>query len=536
VVTQTPPGVALGNGVAPTQATDVATLHERLPALPSCVHQAVCYLRGNLHHAITLGDLIRAADAPERTLHRQFRHALGITPWAYLRTLRLFAARRALSAPGDDTVTAVALNVGYTHFSRFARDYRERFGELPSVTRQRACSLKGASSKIYLSNRPRPFISISPFQATTVQERETAQAMSEHLAAELSRSGMVKVRLITPAVLHQTVADQHYSLLGRLTQMAGQLRLTVRLVDDVTGSHVWAETFDGDADAPFAMQDRVANGVVAGIGPALLSAEINRLLQHPASTIGAREIALRALPWAVASDVVSAQRLLTATDQALDADPADTLSLSLAALGHAQMANYLGTTAPTERREQAIRLSQRAAASAGHDALSLTALASAASSLGRPAEEVERLTVRALTIDPTLGWAWSRMGFVRLSAGQDSSRALADFRRARHFNGANMPSTLILNGFSRVSLAAGSRPNNIAYSLQALAANPRAAWIQVNLICAYQAAGELGAMRQSLSELRAACPELTVKLFADCRPWLPAQCLQIMRDAGLPLS
>jgi hypothetical protein len=58
----------------------------------------------------------------------------------------------------------------------------------------------------------------------------------------------------------------------------------------------------------------------------------------------------------------------------------------------------------------------------------------------------------------------------------------------------------------------------------------------VNLICAYHAAGELASMRRSVSELRAACPDLTVALFADSRPWLPAQCLEIMRDAGLPLN
>jgi hypothetical protein len=128
------------------------------------------------------------------------------------------------------------------------------------------------------------------------------------------------------------------------------------------------------------------------------------------------------------------------------------------------------------------------------------------------------------------------MGFVRLSLRQDPSRAFADFRQALRFQGPTLPRTAILNGFSRVSLAAGSRPHNIAYSLQALAANPRAAWLQVNLICAYQAAGEKSAMHSALNELRATCPDLTVALFADCRPYLPAQCLQIMRDAGLPLD
>ena len=201
---------------------------------------------------------------------------------------------------------------------------------------------------------------------------------------------------------------------------------------------------------------------------------------------------MRALPFAMAGDVKSAQHLLAATQEALDADPADTLSLSLAALGHAQIAFYLGTTAPAGGREQAIQFSQHAAALSDHDALSLTALAGTAAALGRPAEEIERLTIRALAIDPTLGWAWLRMGFVRLGLGQDPSLALADFHRASRLNGPGMPRANILNGLSRLSLAAGSRPNNVSYSLQALAANPRATWIQVNLICAYHAARGVG--------------------------------------------
>jgi AraC-like DNA-binding protein/tetratricopeptide (TPR) repeat protein len=523
------------SGVALDQRAGVEMPHS-VSSLPWYVRHAVCYLRDNMHRAITLGDLVRAAGATERTLHRQFRQVLGMTPWAYLRGLRLFAARRALSALTDDPITSIALSVGYTHLSRFACDYRERFGELPSETRRQAQSEAGSSSQIYISLPQRPILSLSPFHTITVEERQVAQAIFDHLAAALSRSGVAKVSLVSPAIMQRPIADRHYGLEGRLTLAGGRVRLTIRLVNTVTGYHVWAESFDGVADEPFALQDRVAVGVLAGVCPALTSAEIDRLRERPASTLAAREIALRALPLALAADVDSARQLLAATEGALDSDPADTLALSLAALGHAQIASYLGTTAPAERREKAFRLSQGAAVLSHHDALSLTALAAAASSLGRPTEEIERLTLRALAIDPTLGWAWIRMGYLRLSRSQDPSLALADFHRALRFDGPGMARANILNGLSRVSLAAGSRPNNIGYSLQALAANPRAAWIQVNLICAYQAAGELAAMRRSVSELRAACPDLTVTVFADCRPWLPAQCLDIMHDAGLPLN
>src|SRR5690242_7419996 len=144
---------------------------------PSCVYQAVCYLRDNLHQAITLDDLTGAVVASERTLHRQFRQVLGMTPWAYLRTLRLAAARRMLSEPNDDTITAIALSVGYSHFSRFARDYHKRFGELPSTTRRRAQATKRPGEQIILSDPPRRFLWMTPFQANTVEERQLAEAI-----------------------------------------------------------------------------------------------------------------------------------------------------------------------------------------------------------------------------------------------------------------------------------------------------------------------------------------------------------------------
>ena len=62
------------------------------------------------------------AETSEReTLHRQFRQAIGMTPWAYLRGLRLAAARRALSAHTDGPIHVDRIQrVGYTHLSRSA--------------------------------------------------------------------------------------------------------------------------------------------------------------------------------------------------------------------------------------------------------------------------------------------------------------------------------------------------------------------------------------------------------------------------------
>jgi transcriptional regulator GlxA family with amidase domain len=57
----------------------------------------------------------------------------------FLKFVRLKNARKLLQRPDPaTTVTGVALHCGFQNTGRFARDYREHFGEMPSATVQRA--------------------------------------------------------------------------------------------------------------------------------------------------------------------------------------------------------------------------------------------------------------------------------------------------------------------------------------------------------------------------------------------------------------
>ncbi len=78
-------------------------------------------------------DLCSAAGVSERTLRNVFRSHLGISPHRYLMRRRLRAIHTALRrAPPGETVTAVCARFGVWDFGRFARQYREHFGLLPS--------------------------------------------------------------------------------------------------------------------------------------------------------------------------------------------------------------------------------------------------------------------------------------------------------------------------------------------------------------------------------------------------------------------
>ena len=106
--------------------------------LPQYVKRAVAYMHGNLAERITLAELASACGLSQRTLLKQFQRFVGLPPLAYLRRLRLNAARQELvNGASEVSVSELATRCGYAHLGRFAGDYRRLFGEAPSATRQR---------------------------------------------------------------------------------------------------------------------------------------------------------------------------------------------------------------------------------------------------------------------------------------------------------------------------------------------------------------------------------------------------------------
>jgi AraC-like DNA-binding protein len=99
----------------------------------------VDYIEAHADRELTPEILARIACVSVRTLHAAFQDKLGETPMAYVRKVRLDRARADLlrSDPQRVGVTQIATRWGFTHLSRFARQYRDQFNELPSTTLHR---------------------------------------------------------------------------------------------------------------------------------------------------------------------------------------------------------------------------------------------------------------------------------------------------------------------------------------------------------------------------------------------------------------
>ena len=99
---------------------------------------AEAFIQEQWRESISLADLCRAAGAPERALRRGFGELYGSSPIAYLRSVRMHAARKdLLETECERSISEVALGCGFTHLGRFSVNYRRAFGQMPSQTRNR---------------------------------------------------------------------------------------------------------------------------------------------------------------------------------------------------------------------------------------------------------------------------------------------------------------------------------------------------------------------------------------------------------------
>ncbi|MDM0112902.1 helix-turn-helix domain-containing protein [Variovorax sp. J22R133] len=98
------------------------------------------YMRNHADEAITVPDLCVATGASRRALQYAFEDVVNLSPVTYLRVMRLNHVRSELQSRRHDTVGDIAARWGFWHPSRFAAEYKQLFGELPSMTRMRFAS------------------------------------------------------------------------------------------------------------------------------------------------------------------------------------------------------------------------------------------------------------------------------------------------------------------------------------------------------------------------------------------------------------
>ena len=506
--------------------------------VPRDLKKAIGYIRDHLSGKMSIADLIAHCGVSERTLRKHFWTFMAVSPLGCWRQLRLAAARSCLLEGSNETsITDVATRFGFTHFSRFAQDYRRRFGETPSSTLQRSRVSRherrsrprndDASAVSVAPNRSRdtPSIAVLPLKNSAADPdcRAFGEYLAEGTATALCRARSLTIIVPKPSRFRLTDPRQcasnvgaRYLLAGSIAQAGHCLRVIIRLLDAETDAQVWGDTYDGEIKNLFGLADRITESVMRAILPQVRRSEIERARRKRPEDLAAYGLTMRAFPFVFASNPTAAKQALDLLYRAIEIEPDYAPATSLAAWCHAQLVLYNGTPSPAEERKHALLLSVRAGILDPDDPLVLTARCAVHTMAGHLAH-ARALISRTLELDPTLIWSWERSGWLNAYSG-NAEAAIRDFAQATRLD-SRRPNANRLTGLGCAYFDAGRYEEAARWKRMALRDDPGTAWINRSLSVSYARLGDRLAALESIEALRRYSPDITINKIVASLPF-----------------
>jgi len=276
----------------------------------------------------------------------------------------------------------------------------------------------------------KPSIAVLPFQNMSgdPEQEYFADGMVEEIITTLSRIRWLFViaRNSTSTYKGQTVDVKRvgrelgvrYVLEGSVRKAGNRVRITGQLIDALTGTHLWAERFDGSLEDAFDLQDQVAISVAGVIEPALRAAETARSAARPTTDLDAYDLYLRAV---AAFYPITKERILRALGllkRAIAIDPHYGPALAWAAICHLRIYREGWAEEPEATRRMGIELAWSALEVAENDPGTLTNAAYVLTLSGENIGAAMGLVDRALALNPSFARGWYVSGIIRNFAGE----------------------------------------------------------------------------------------------------------------------
>lgn len=104
------------------------------------------WIAGHYQEANPVRNMVRRSELAERTFKRRFRQATGMPPLEYVHALRLEEAKQMLES-GDQSIEAIAFEVGYEDAGYFSRLFRRNVNLTPAQYRKRFGALRRSLSQ-----------------------------------------------------------------------------------------------------------------------------------------------------------------------------------------------------------------------------------------------------------------------------------------------------------------------------------------------------------------------------------------------------
>jgi adenylate cyclase len=324
-------------------------------------------------------------------------------------TTRINAVRRAIGDSGEKQRLIKTLPHKGVRFVGEVREVQQAPGTA-------AADIQAEKPTATLALPDRPSIAVLPLDNTSGDKEQDyfSDGITEDIITELSRFSELFVIAHNSSLQYKGKAVDvrqvgrelgvHYVLQGSIRRGGDRVRISVQLIDALTGTHRWAERYDRQIEDVFAVQDEVARTIVAIVAAHVNKAEIERTINKAPETWQAYDYYLRAADrhvsyWSShkAADLYEVRRLL---EQSLAIDPSYARAYARLAWTHLQ-----AWLIPLDG-----------------DYLNPAAL-----------ERAYQLACKAVQLDPNLPQAHAQLGHV-LGKRREIEAALAAFERAMALN------------------------------------------------------------------------------------------------------
>jgi adenylate cyclase len=287
----------------------------------------------------------------------------------------------------------------------------------------------GSAAEIAAPTLPKkPSIAVLPFQNMSgdPEQEYFADGIAEDITTSLSRirwffviarnsSFTYKGKAVDVRIVGRELGVR-YILEGSVRKAGDKLRITTQLVEAATGSHLWAEKFDGELTDVFDLQDQITAGVVGAIEPSVRHAEIERARRKRFEKFDAYDLYLQALPHIWAHSPQERAKGLDFLKAALKIDPNYAAAHGLAAWAYQQRFQRSG--AANSDREAAIRHARTALSLDTDDTTALSLAGFAVVSLEHDHQAGISATEKALLHNPNSAQALSYSAVVNSLAGR----------------------------------------------------------------------------------------------------------------------
>ena len=153
----------------------------------------------------------------------------------------------------------------------------------------------------------KPSIAVLPFKNMSADPEQEyfSDGIAEDIITALSRyrwffviarnSSFVYKGCSVDIVQTATELGVQYVLEGSVRKAGNRIRVSVRLIDALTGHHIWADRYDRDLDDIFTVQDSITDSIVTAIEPELGAAERERARRKPPESLDAWDLYQRGL-------------------------------------------------------------------------------------------------------------------------------------------------------------------------------------------------------------------------------------------------